>query len=300
MNSSGMQKEKTIHVAITRPQISMMADVTYSQAEIKGFPNKDLKMDILRPLSDHALPAVIYIPGGAFLQSNRTNNLQNRLRIAEAGFIVASIEYRTSPLSAFPAPIQDVKSAIRYLKAKSEHFGIQPDKIAVWGESAGGYLATFAGATNGISYFDKGYFLDSSSHIAAVIDCFAVSDLSKIDETYSKQMREIHYSPTLPEAEMLESVSPGADKDETHDPVTLDKANPLNYITSKTPPFLIMHGDKDHIVPIDDSKKLHAKLQEKGIESSFYIIDNAEHAGIIWEQPTVVQILIDFLNSHLK
>lgn len=258
-----MEENISIKVLESRPFVSMIADVTYSQVAVFGFPNVDLRMDIIRPVSQKLLPGIVFIPGGRFVHANKNANIQSRLRIAEAGYIVASIEFRTMPLSGFPDPIEDVKTAVRYLKKNAARFGIDSDRIIVWGESAGGYLACMAGATNGSDLYNGNAYPEQNSDICAVIECFGVTDAGRI----------------MP--------------DFTHE-------DPLRYVSGKTPPFLIMHGKKDKIVPYQESVALSEKLRNKGVSTELYLIDNAEHGGPAWQQPVIIQLIIDFLKEYVK
>ena len=157
-------------------------------------------MTLLIPEKKEPLPAIIYIPGGKFQFINKDNNIQNRLRIAEYGYVVACIEYRSSPNNIFPTQIQDVKSAVRYLKANALKYGINKDKIAVWGESVGGYLSTFAGTTSGKRIFDKGDNLDFTSDIQAVLDLYGATNLTTIAADFCDEQQALHQSPVAYEA----------------------------------------------------------------------------------------------------
>ena len=173
-------------VPVTRHFIQTVSDISYTQVTELGNIKRDLKMNILIPDSKVAMPLVIFVPGGRFLYVNNDSNIQNRLRIAESGFVVASIEYRLAPNNMFPAPVIDVKSAIRYLKANASVYNIDKDKVAVYGESAGGYMATFAGVTSGLNLFDEGANGEYNSDVSAVIDLFGVTNLETIGVDFSQ------------------------------------------------------------------------------------------------------------------
>ena len=87
-----------------------------------------MKMDILQPKSKEKLPAIVYVTGGGFINANKDNGIQLRMHLAEAGYVVASIQYRVAPTAKFPQPLEDVKSSIRYLKAHADQFNIDPDR----------------------------------------------------------------------------------------------------------------------------------------------------------------------------
>lgn len=258
-------------------------------------------MDILKPNSKNPLPAVVFITGGGFMAANKDNYLQQRMDISEAGYVVTSIEYRVTPQSTFPSPLEDVKSAIRYLRANAAKYGIDPNQIAVMGSSAGGYLAALAGTTNDIKEYDKGDFLDESSKVNAVIDLYGLSDLTKVGEGYSQEVQEIHKSPSAPEAMWVNGAAvfgPGGSILDNPDKAT--KANPITYVTKDDPPFLLMHGDQDTLVSPNQTQILHEALINKGVDSTRYVVKGAGHGGDVWAQPKIVNLIIDFLDSHLK
>lgn len=292
---------KQLEVPIQKLSVSLISDVVYSQPSIFGYPNYPLKMDILKPNSKDLLPAVVFITGGGFMTANKDNYLQQRMDISEAGYVVTSIEYRVTPQSTFPAPLEDVKSAIRYLRANSAKYGIDPNQIAVMGSSAGGYLAALAGTTNNIKEYDKGDFLDVSSKVNAVIDLYGLSDLTKVGEGYSKEVQEIHKSPSAPEAMWVNGAAvfgPGGSILDHPDKAA--KANPITYVTNDDPPFLLMHGDQDTLVSPNQTQILHEALINKGVDSTRYVVKGAGHGGDVWAQPKIVNLIIDFLDSHLK
>ncbi|MFL0249618.1 alpha/beta hydrolase fold domain-containing protein [Clostridium neuense] len=285
---------KEIEVSIDKLSIESILNVTYSQPPILGYSSSPLKMDILRPRSDEKYPAVVFVTGGGFLASNKGSYIQQRLAIAEAGYVVASIEYRVAPASVFPSALEDVKAAIRFLRANSEKYNIDKSKIAVMGDSAGGYLSAFAGLTNGNRKFDKDDNLQENSDVQAVVDIYGVSDLTKGDEALDKlgnspQALWINGCPTFTNLNYNESKR-------------FLEASPISYIdkNKSIPPFLIMHGDADTTVSPEQTRILHEALIKVGVDSTRYIVKDADHAGIRWVQPKIVQIIIEFLDRVLK
>lgn len=294
-------KSTQIEVPIEKLSINYISDVVFSQPSINGYPNFPLQMDILKPNSNDSFPAVVFVTGGGFMVANKDNYLQQRVDIAEAGYVVASIDYRVTPQSTFPAPLEDVKSAIRYLRANASKYGINSDKIAVMGSSAGGYLAALAGTTNHLKDFDKGEYLNQSSDVQAVIDLYGLSDLTKVGYGYSEEVQNMHKSPSAPEAMLVNGPAvfgPGGSI--LDDVEKAAKANPITYVNKDNPPFLIMHGDKDTLVSPNQTEILHDALVAKGVDSTHYVVKGAGHGGEHWDQPKVVNIMIDFLDKTLK
>ncbi len=291
----------TLSIKKSVPSVKLISNVVFSQVPMRGYSNVALKMDILQPESPKALPAVLFVTGGGFINANKDNFVQQRLAMAEAGYVVASMEYRVAPTVLFPAPLEDVKSAVRYLRAQSGKFGIDGAHIAVFGASAGGYLAAFTGTSNGDKQFDKGENLDQNSRVQAVIDFYGLSDLLRVGEGFPDDVVQKHTSASATEAIWVNGTSVFNDGGPiTRYPERAAAANPINYINSNTPPFLIMHGTKDTVVSPRQTEILHQALLQKGIDSTYYSVNNAQHGGDYWMQPEIMKIVIQFLDKHLK
>ncbi|KGA28883.1 alpha/beta hydrolase [Pectobacterium odoriferum] len=295
------QNQHEIAVKQETTSVKLISDVVYSQVSVQGYPNVALKMDILQPEAKKALPVVLFITGGGFVNANKDNYLQQRLNLAEAGYVVASMEYRVAPIVLFPSPLEDVKSAIRYLRANAKKFGIDGQHTAVFGASAGGYLAAFAGTTNGSKDYDKGDNLDQSSDVQAVIDFYGLSDLTLVGEGFPDDIVQKHTSPSSTEAIWVNGTSVFNEGGAiTRYPEKAAAANPINFISRATPPFLIMHGTNDTNVSPRQTERLHQALTEKKIESTYYSVKGAGHGGPHWLQPDIMQITVRFLDKHLK
>ncbi|MDX8336648.1 alpha/beta hydrolase [Candidatus Cetobacterium colombiensis] len=298
-----MNKNKSIELEfpLTKYQVLEFPDITFYQpyGSLKNIFN--LKLDLLKPNDDAVFPLVVFVTGGGFFLAPKYNYLQQRVALAEAGFIVASIEYRVIPQGKFPDALVDVKNAIRFLKANASKFGIDKEKVAIMGESAGGYLAALTATTNNCEEFEIGENLNESSSVQAAIDIYGLSDLTKVGDDFSKEVQEAHASPASPEAILINGLSLFSKGGSIEDNLDLaQKANPLNYVSENTPPFLLMHGDKDGLVSPSQTEILFEALLEKGVDAHRYIVKNANHADKYWYQPKVTDIIIEFLNKNLK
>ena len=286
---------------LTKYQVLEYPDITFSQPN--GTLNNifNLKLDLLKPNDNQLFPLVIFVTGGGFFLAPKYNYLQQRMALAESGFIVASIEYRVIPQGKFPDALIDVKNAIRFLKANASKFGINKEKIAIMGESAGGYLAALTAVTNNCKEFEIGENLNESSNVQAAVDIYGLSDLTKVGDDFSKDIQEAHASSSSPEAIFINGLSlfnkGGSIKDNLD---IVQKANPINYISKNTPPFLLMHGDKDSLVSPSQTEILFEALLKNGVDADRYIVKNANHADKYWYQPEVINIIIEFLNKNLK
>lgn len=276
------------------------ADIVYSSPENDAGEPLELQLDLLVPDSPGPKPLVIYLPGGGFLTAERTAALPRRTYVAEAGFVVASVRYRTVRDGAsYVQGVQDVKAAIRYLRAHAAELSIDPEHVAVWGESAGGYMASMAGTTGGIEGFEAGENQEIDSSVAAVIDVYGTSDLPRVAADFDAATKALKGAAGSPHALWLHG--PGSTKALADDPAAARAANPLTYVDVGDPPFLILHGANDKIVSPSQSRILHEALVAAGGTSTRYVLRRAGHGSpqAAWTGPVVLDTMIRFLRKHL-
>lgn len=233
---------------IENGQIDTMSGIVYSQ--IKGLrSNRGMRMSVMIPRDDKLKPAIIYFPGGGFTSADYEKFTEMRYALAKAGFVVAAAEYRVVP-NKFPALLEDAKAAVRFLRAHAEEYGVNPDKIGVLGDSAGGYVVQMTGATNGEKGWDKGDYLDQSSDVQAVASLYGISDLRNIGEGFSEDIQKVHESPAVTEALLVNGPAfntfGGAPVDK--DSKKALEASPIGHVNGNEPPFLLMHGSHDPLV----------------------------------------------------
>lgn len=284
---------------IENGQIDSMSGIVYSQ--IKGLrSNRGMRMSVMIPRDDKLKPAVIYFPGGGFTSADYEKFTEMRYALAKAGFVVAAAEYRVVP-NKFPALLEDAKSAVRFLRAHAAEYGINPDKIGVLGDSAGGYLVQMTGATNGEKSWDKGDNLEQSSDVQAVASLYGISDLRNIGEGYSDDIRKVHESPAVTEALLVNGPAfnafPGAPINA--DPKKALEASPIEHVNGNEPPFLLMHGSLDPLVSPVQSVQMYNALKEKGSDVRYVVLDGAKHGDIAWYQPNVIQTVVNFFKDKL-
>jgi acetyl esterase/lipase len=158
-------------------QLTICRDIVYDTPTSSG-TQIPLKLDVLVPQSPGRKPLVVYITGGGFLRSDKTANLDQRIYVAEQGYVVAGVEYRTvTTCATYTDSVADIKSAIRFLLAHADRYGIDMAEVAVWGQSAGRYLAAMTGVTNGVKQFENGANPGQSSAVQAVVDEFGPCDI---------------------------------------------------------------------------------------------------------------------------
>ena len=262
-------------------------DVTYG---IAG--NVSLKMDVYYPqTAAAALPVVMYVHGGGWTGGDKiagagANEIPEMIK---RGYLVVSVNYRLAPQYKFPAMIEDVKCAVRYLRAKASDYGLNPDKIGVWGGSAGGHLVALLGTADASAGFEgsSGY-LDQSSRVQAVVDFFGPAELNTMFRGHQLDVMENVFGVT-------DSAS-----------LVLKAASPVTYISRDDPPFLIIHGDKDTVVPFNQSQILYNRLIAAGVTATLIKVENAAHVfkpsgGVM--SPTRAEITdaaADFFDKYLK
>ena len=232
------------------------------------------------------MPCVVFIQGSGWGKQNCYSTLPMLIDIARLGFVVASVEYRPVDVAPFPGFVSDVKAAIRYLKANSEAFGIDPTRIAVWGDSSGGHTSMMVGTTGWTTEFDDGENLDVSSDVCACVAYYGVSDFRPFLAD-GKYPRPFLFDRILgPEG--------------VKRPDGCAWMSPITYVSKEHPypPFLLMHGDVDATVPFEQSVFLYNKLRECGKRVDFYEVRGANHGQFFWT-PEVLRITGEFLRAYV-
>jgi len=229
------------------------------------------------------LPLIVWIHGGAWLGGSKEGC--PALPFTSKGYAVASINYRLSQHAVFPAQIEDCKAAIRWLRANAAKYGLDPDRIGVWGASAGGHLVALLGTTGSVRELEgSGGNLDQSSRVQCVVDWFGPADLLT--------MAGSHDDPGSPEARLV-----GGPVHENKDKAR--KASPVTYVSKDTAPFLIMHGDQDNTVPPSQSKVLTNALKKAGVEVKLVIVKGNGHGGPGFNSSENRKLIEEFFAQHL-
>ncbi|MFN8622809.1 MAG: alpha/beta hydrolase [Chloroflexota bacterium] len=229
-----------------------------------------------------AVPLVVLIHGGGFRRGDKANEVELVAPLLAAGYAVASVDYRLSDEARFPAAVQDVKAAIRFLRANAATYGLDPARFAVWGRSAGGYLAAMVGATGDqASLFDDPALGHPavSSGVLAVIDMSGPSDMTRMDaQAFADPppacagRTTVHDSPDSTESRFLGVALPAAGALAT-------TADPATWLTTahRLPAFVLVTGDADCRVPMGQSLLLHAAIRAAGGSSRLVVVAGAGH-----------------------
>jgi acetyl esterase/lipase len=189
-------------------------------------------------------------------------------------------------MATFPAQIEDVKAAVRFLRANAKKYNLDPERFGAWGGSAGGHLVALLGTSADARDLEgDGPNKDVSSRVQAVCDFFGPTDLVKVAGNSTNANGPI--------SKLLGGLA--SEKKEL-----AEKANPIAYISKKSPPFLIVHGDKDTTVPVNQGELLHEALQKAGVESTLIVLPGAGHGGPAFSAEDTVKKIDAFFDKHLK
>ncbi|MFJ7738736.1 alpha/beta hydrolase fold domain-containing protein [Lysinibacillus sp. NPDC097287] len=263
------------------------------------------KLDIYLPNEGEApFPVIIALHGGGFMLGNKTGgDLTSTIKGVEHGYAVVSVDYRLSGEAVFPAAISDVKAAIRYIKANAEKYNLDPDKIAVWGDSAGGNLAALAGTSgdvdNDFLNGDNTENLDYTSEVQAVVDWFGPLEFTKMDEQFEASGITPMMGTTNSDSS-AESKYIGGNVAENEE--LAQKANPANYISENDPYFFIEHGTEDANVPTQQSIDFAEKLQKVIGENkvTLTLLEGAKHGGEQFDTDDNLKKVFNFFDGVLK
>ena len=251
-----------------------------------------LDMYVPKDRGANAVPAVLWIHGGGW----RTGDKQNSalaVKLAAAGFVAASANYRLSGEAPFPAAIEDCKCAIRYLRANAAKYGIDPKRIGVAGGSAGGHLALLAGTADESAGLEgSGGWQSVSSRVGAIVSWYGPADFSVTHTAFERGR-----GPSI-----IAFFGGAIDQK----PETYRRASPITWVTKDDPPLLLIHGVEDTTVPLDQSIRMATAYRNAGLSVELVKVEHAEHtfrpAGsepISPSMPKIMQMSVEFFKKHL-
>lgn len=272
--------------------IKMEKDIAY----IEG-GDEAQKLDLYLPEapSDKPLPLIVHIHGGGWRAGNKFPCPVGAMALK--GYAVASIEYRFSQKAVFPAQIQDCQAAIRWLRAHAKQYNFDNEHVGVVGGSAGGHLSALVGTSGGKKAFPPiGGHLDQSDHMQAVIDIYGPADFSTVVQQAAedKNAKNIFAfnTPSDPYSGLI-----GTKLD---DKAKADAVSPVHYVSKDNPPFLILHGTHDTLVPYAQSVQFEAALKAQNIPVWLQTLPGAGHGGPAFGKPAIIQLMQAFFDKHLK
>jgi acetyl esterase/lipase len=268
-----------------------MVDLNVEYAVKDG---RSLHLQILRPVfrgenPSPTFPLIVFVQGSAWFEQALGANLAGLLDFTKRGFVVAIVEYRPSTTAIFPAQIKDVKTAIRFMLKHSTLYNVDPKKITVWGDSSGGHTVSMVNVT----LHDAEYTDEKETpplDVKVFVDYYGPSDIGRMNEQPSIMD---HISPDSPEGSLIGHVQ--VDKH----PELVAPTIPMNHIDGryKPRPQLIIHGDKDRLVPFQQSTLLYEALRGAGVEVEFYKLVGADHGGPPFWTGKVLDIVEKFIRK---
>lgn len=257
-------------------------DIEYSNVGAR------MAMDVVRPKAAAATPrpAVVLVHGGGFRAGARQSYLPVAARLAERGYVAATVSYRLAPRHQFPAAVEDVKAAVRFLRANASRFGLDPNRIGAMGGSAGGHLVLFLGLTADVAEFEgSGPNRDQSSRVSCVVNYYGPTDFTQ------------SYAKSVDAADVLPLFLGG---DLTHARAAHQKSSPLNWVTPGAAPVLSIHGTKDPYVAYEHSVWLTERLLAAGVTAELETISGAGHGFKGDDAAHAEQRAFAFFDKHLK
>ena len=264
--------------------LELLCDVEYGKVG-----DRALKLDILRPKEPQTqpMPVIVYVHGGAWKAGSKEGAPGTCIALARKGYLVVSVGYRLSQEAIWPAQIEDCKCAVRFLRAHAKEYNIDPGHVGAWGHSAGGHLVAMLGTAGDIKELEgKGGWEKESSRVQAVLDCFGPTDFAAFEKELppEKDWRTDALTQLL-----------GVPAKENRDKAA--QASPMTFVTKDDPPFLIMHGDKDPIVPLSQSELMVEALKKVGVEATLHVVKGAGHG---FGGREIDEMTAAFFDKHLK
>lgn len=273
------------------PTATALAVTTEKNVVYDTIDKQELQLDISAPKEGGPYPCVVLLHGGAWVGGSRKDLSVGGKggpslieEVAAKGYVVASVGYRLAPKHPFPAQIQDARAAVRFLRANAKRFGIDRDKFAAAGFSAGGHLALLLGLADKVEGWDAGGNRKESSRVQCVVDFFGPTDLCLYN---NEAIRDAYLLPVF-------------GKEAKADKTIFEKASPISYASKSAPPVLMFHGTFDVVVPVTHSEALHKKLQDAGATSELITLFAEGHG---WNGRTFAKSVsqaMTFLDTHLK
>lgn len=248
--------------------------------------SEDLLLDLATPVRGSGpFPAIVCIHGGAWRSGDKSWYKDKIIAFAEHGYVAVSVNYRLAPKHKFPAQVEDVKCAVRYLRAHAAELDIDPAKIAAIGDSAGGHLALLLGFMDSADGLEgDGGNSGPSSKVQAVVNYYGPADLTVTEKWAQGQKVQANY--------FLDTNDPAA-------PV-VSRASPVTYIDSADPPVLTFHGTADPIVPVEQARRLHEVLKKSKVPERLELIEGAGHGWNEEQRLRIDRLSLEFLDQHLK
>jgi len=270
-------------------KVHAQADTTKRNIVYAEVGNRKLLLDVYMPSTEKSPYLILWIHGGAWRSGSKENP---PLGLLSAGYAIASIDFRLSTEAIFPAPVHDIKAAIRFLRGNAKKYGYRSDKIFIWGSSSGGHLAALVSTTNNDKYMEgnEGNFLKESSSVQGIIDFYGPTNFL----TILTQSTPHGINVRAPALALL------LGKPVEQVPDLAKKASPVQHVDANDPPILIVHGDQDIQVPVNQSLELMAAYKKASASCQLEIIPGADHGSDVYYKKEFQAVIEKFLNEVLS
>ena len=270
--------------AAVAQDVHKLADLQY--AEVGGQP---LRLDLYQPSAPHS-PLLVWLHGGRWEVGSKEPMPLSGL--VERGYAIASLDFRPASRARFPGQVHDIKAALRFLRARALDYGYDATRIGILGASSGGHLAALVGTTNGQAELEGslGEHLGVSSDVQAIVSYFGASDLLTIlaqSTPYGLGIRE-------PALKTLLGALPSENE------ALARLASPVFQVDTHDPPLLLLHGDQDPQMPINQSHELEGAYERAGLEAKLIVVHGAGHGGGAFYDAERTKLVAAFLDEHLR
>ncbi|HQU41940.1 MAG TPA: alpha/beta hydrolase fold domain-containing protein [Pirellulales bacterium] len=271
------------------PSVRGEFDLAYA-----GTDNAHQKLDLLlpkEPASEEPLPVIVYIHGGAWRGGSKRDGITFLLpSVASGKYAGVTIDYRLTNEAIWPAQIHDCKAALRWLRAHANKYNLDPKRIGVIGGSAGGHLAAMLGVSGDVDRLDGklGGNTEQKSRVACVVDEYGPTELLAMSEFPSDIE---HDAPDSPESRLI-----GGPVQDRKDAAR--SASPITYVSSDDPPFLLIHGTDDPLVPFDQSERFLGALKDEGVDAMLIKVQGGKHGG--FRSAELDRRIRLFFDKHLR
>lgn len=277
-----------LSLSLLAPSLLQSAEVNVRKGiEFAVVGKESLKLDLYQPRNETVSRLIVWVHGGAWRGGSRSSMPLTAL--LEHGYSIASVDYRLTPIAPFPAQVHDIKAAIRFLRANATQLRINTDIIAIAGASAGGHLVALVGTTNEHAKLEGkvGQHHDQSSNVQAIVSYYGASNLTSI----LAQSTPHGLGVRIPALQLLLGGQP------ENKVIQAQLASPVFHIDDNDPPLLLLHGDQDPQMPINQSHELHGRYKEAGLECQFKVIHGAAHGGKAFYSKDSTRAVLDFLED---
>jgi acetyl esterase/lipase len=266
-------------------------NIVYKSSVVTDGENKGQKLDLhmnimYHPSSKEPTKIILFIPGGGFMRCDINSSiLVTRQNLQSHNFAVAAIEYHVVGNGFYYDALEDIKDAVEFLKKNEKKYNYDINKLIIFGNSAGGYFTAL-------------YTIKYPEGIKCAVDLYGLSDLTKVGIDYDEECHKNHLTKFSTESMYIFGCQSG--KGVGEDEKEAQKANPVNYVTGKEPPFLFMHGDCDIRVSNSQTLLVHNKILEKGGKSTRYVLKGDDHGKGGFDTEEMLKVMVEFINTNVK